>query len=264
MAGRFKFITFAVAMGLCAGAYAAGPPTVTEHFDSNTDGTWQHSGNTSSGQNYGWQNANTAGGSPGELGGVILRSNTPNFYGFNIGSVDPATNVLTASGTYHLQSHGGSSGILLGFFQGISSYANVANHDGNPKNFIGSYIIDGNDPWLYLWDPGGFQDRAEIAGGTFGEPITVPFSMTWDPSLGSKGRLTATFGGFGPSSVDYSGDPTGAMTHFGIMAPGVSGGSDVFAFDDVSFSSNNPIPEPAILGLLSVAGLMLIRRRRAA
>jgi len=263
MAGKFRFIAVAMAFGLWAiGAHAA---SVTENFDTNSDSRWEHSNNKTAPENYGWQNTNTAGGAAGELGGTITRSAAVHsYYAFNIGNFNPATTALTASGKYHLETHGGSSGILLGFFNGANSLPNVANHDGNPKNFLGSYIIDGNDPWGYLWDPGGFQDRAEIPGGSLAEPGTYDFTMTWDPTLGSKGRLTFGITGFGTGSVDYSGDPIGSnITHFGIMNPDVSGGNDVFAFDNLTFTSANPIPEPASLALVSIGGLALLRRRRS-
>jgi len=267
MAGKFRFIAVAVAFGLWAiGAHAA---SVTENFDTNSDSRWEHSNNKTAPQNYGWQNTNTAGGSAGELGGTIVRSAAVHsYYAFNIGNFNPATTSLTASGSYHLESHGGSSGILLGFFNGANSLPNVANHDGNPKNFLGSYIVDGNDPWVYLWDPAGFQDRGEVTGGTLPEPGTYPFSMTWNPppaGSSNKGSLTMSIDGFGPTTVSYSGDPIGAnITHFGIMNPDVSGGNDVFAFDNLTFTSNNPIPEPASLALISIGGLALLRRRSRA
>src|SRR4051794_481082 len=89
-------------------AFGATPPTTYESFTATTDTYWDFVGNRASGQNYGWSNTDTTGtaasplgGSatgPGELGGVIARSGTANYYGFNIGSVNPITDSFTASG----------------------------------------------------------------------------------------------------------------------------------------------------------------------
>jgi hypothetical protein len=51
---------------------------------------------------------------------------------------------------------------------------------------------------------------------------------------------------------------------FGLF-PSPFGDSNGAGFlDDITFSSLNPIPEPASLGLLSLCGLVLIRRQRIA
>src|SRR5687768_137675 len=77
---------------------AFGASLVTENFSNNTNTYWDHPNTTSPPQNYGWSNTDNTGtavnppggtaSGAGELGGTLQRSGgTPNFYGFNVGTL---------------------------------------------------------------------------------------------------------------------------------------------------------------------------------
>ena len=256
MVGRLKMLAFAIVVGASATAFGA---TVTENFDNNTDGTWEHLNNEVPPQNYGWRAADGTINASGSnaLGGTISRTATPTFYGFNIGEHDPRTEALHAEGTLYVQQRDGGSGWNFGFFSGASSFGT----GGDARNAFIWGLSDGEDAQLFVYSPTGGRDRSGFE--TIDLSGAVPFTLDWDPTAGSKGVLTGTINGV-THTAGFGGDHTGeAFTHFGILGVSAAGGASIGYLDNVTFTSKNPIPEPASLGLLAMGALATLRRRRA-
>jgi len=262
MVGRLKMLGFVIVLGASASVFGA---TVSENFNNNTDGYWDHSNNQPPAvtpQNYGWRAADGTVNQSGSnaLGGSFVRSAAPaNFYGFNIGSHDPAAEGFTASGKVFIQQRDGGAGWNFGFFSGASSYGS----GGDARNAMVFGLSDGNNSQLFSYSNTGGRDRSGIetnlpAGGQY------TFDMTWQPppaGSSEKGLLTAHVNGVTHSLQpgDISWDP---ITHFGVFSTSAAGGTAVGYLDDLTFTSKNPIPEPASLSLLAMGVLGTLRRRR--
>jgi len=294
MAGHYKFLVFLVTVGL--GTFAMGASLVTEHFNNNSDAYWTGLNNRTGGQNYGFSNTDNTGtatnpGSPsnvggpasgaGEFGGVVATApfganGGTNFYAFNVGGLNLGTTNVEAHGVYRCDSPGGNQALLVGFFKDATTFweADPTHHNDDPKGFVGMQWGQGNNPRAQIYDIGdnGNSDPGPSLGAIT-TATSVPFSFLYSaPPAGSsnKGALSITVNGL-TSSCNMTGTAfTGAdlFNFFGVMSGGrnSNSGSATIYMDDLSFTSNNPIPvpEPASLGLLSLGGLALIRRRRQA
>ena len=259
--------TAAVLAAAVAGisAPAFGASLVTENFSNNTNGYWQHPNSTTAPQNYQWVNTDNTGtavappvgtaSGAGEMGGVFTRVNRPslgglpNFYGFNIGTLS-ITEQFEASGVIRVTQAGGGSGINIGFFNGIDSFSAEEESFGDPEkadhhsNFMGINFDDGLDAWVNIFDFDGSRDRSDIPQNlTVGQ--TIPFSMEWTPppaGTSEKGVFTVSINN-GPDHVqNYTGDLEFVdFTHFGVFSGIVAGGQSTAYFDDLTFTSENPL-----------------------
>jgi hypothetical protein len=261
MVGQLRVLAFAIVVGLGASAFGA---TVSENFDNNTDGYWEHLNNETAPQNYGWRAADGTINASGSnaLGGSFARDFEPsNFYGFNIGDHDLRTEALHAEGTLYVQNRDGGSGWNFGFFSGASSYN--GQNAGDARNALIFGLSDGEDAQLYIYSPSGGRDRSGFE--TENLSGAVPFTFDWAPGAGGneKGVLTGTINGV-THTVGFGGDHTGEpITHFGVFSVSADGGSSIGYLDNLTFTSKNPIPEPASLSLLAMGALATLRRRRA-
>jgi hypothetical protein len=259
----------AVAAGLSTTAFAVIQPTTYEDFTTNSDGRWVGVGNRSNpGVNdYGWADTDNTGNAVipasglvsvnGELGGSIQRGNLSH-YGFDTGAMDP-TDVLHADGVYRHM--GGSGNWFIGFY-------NSADHittGGDPRNFIGIQLDD-SVAALYHNARSDHNDRTHngpaniAAGGT---------TVTWSIDYNGAGQTTFSIGSdvnivlnSGAGYFTGGGGPATVFDRFGIFPGSTSDSSGLIALDDITFSSTNPVPEPASLGLLAIGSLVALRRRK--
>jgi len=261
MVGHLKLLGFAVVLGVSASAFGA---TLSENFNSNTDlpgSGWEFLNNRTAPQNYGWSDATNLSGSAA-LGGVITRSSAPsNFYGVNVGSLDPDTTSFSASGTMFVKSGpGGSSGFYLGWFNGASSYGS----GGDPANFAGIGFGDMRNAQAFIFSDTQGRDRSGVDPAQAFD-TSFAWSMQWNPppaGSSEKGQLVVTLP-TGTQTVNYGGDlpHLNPFSHLGVFATSANGGSGEFYLDNLQFTST--VPEPASLGLLSLGALAALRRRRA-
>jgi MYXO-CTERM domain-containing protein len=267
-----RFLIAAFAGSLSASAFGL---TNLEDFSTNSDGRWEALNNltgnanpndASDGQHYAWSNTNNVtGGAPGELGGVILRdADPPNFYAFNVGSLNPVSENFSASGLMKVTVPDGGSGFYLGFFKkNAGSPADVPNGfygaGGDPHGFMGVGFGDMHHAQAFLFSQSGGRDRSGVDPST-GIGVTIPWSIDWTVGTG----LTVTINGVpqGPVTPGDGAASLGIMDHFGIFATSADGADGEVFFDNISFTSDNPLPEPASLSLLAVGGLAVVRRRR--
>lgn len=211
---------------------------------------------------------------------------------FNIANTDAASGI-DASKTYTAKTTFGSDPVTVNgvTFDGVvqsGPTGNIVSAPGITANAVGAYPEWKNDA-----EDMGFPNGTNIADGGFKNLVTqfrytsaqtdstayvlsdLVAGTTYD--LRVYGRLwtfsTRTV------SLDFTGD--GATTNYTFNEDGTADGwfvSHVFTYDGAStpgftVSTNNfhayglsnevVVPEPASLGLLSAAGLLLGRRRRA-
>ncbi len=268
LSGLIKLSAFVIATSVTVSALGSSP--VTEDFSTDSDGgRWDMLNNRLAPQNYGWSNTdftgstvNPPGGTAtgaGEMGGIITRDEDPdNYYGFNVGGLIAGTEAFEAKGVVRLVHRSGSSGYVLGFFNDAVSYDNGE----DPRNFMGFYFDDGHVTYPIISnadrDVDGFNELADDQPDPGdGGGVTLPFSIAWDPAAnGGDGAMTASVG-TGTEVLNYSGSLSNfePFTHFGIMAVAANGGEVEVYLDDLTFSSNNAVPEPSSLALLT-AGLL--------
>lgn len=267
MAGFLRVSAFALAMGLGTTTFAA--VQVTERFNDNpASRNWSGTNNTTSPQSYGFSNTDTTGtavvppggtaSAAGEFGGTITRTTTPTFYGANLGgNLNIGTTNFTVTGVINVAGNGGS-GWYLGYGNGTGSFGS----GGDEKNFLGIQFDDGRQPLPVAYTPG--QSRTRISLPTLTDNTTVPFSMSYDNTAnGGNGAMTVTIGGntgtLNINKADYT-----AFTTFGAMPVSAAGGGSSFWIDDLTYTAITapPVPEPASVGLMSLAGLGFVARRR--
>jgi hypothetical protein len=281
---KWSWVVVAASCGFVSSALGA---QVTETFTANTDTYWDKLDNRTSPQNYGWSNTDNTGtavnppgadGIPGnaddgvatgagEFGGIISRNGPhPNFYGFNVGSINPATQGFTVSGV--IRSNAGTGALFLGYSQGAASYADV---NGDLANFIGILLNDGKDvfgfDYTHETSPGS-RHRTGQELPTLDLPIgvAVPFGMQYTPQVGATlGTLRVSVGANSATATFENGFPgiTDALNHFGVFPQRNALTASEIYMDDLTFTSDNPIPpipEPASLGLLGLGAVMAMRR----
>ena len=272
MRGRLTKFAFAIALSGSATAFGA---TLTENFSTDpTARGWSGVNNTTPPNSYGYSAgtdntlssvAPPAGGGAatgaGEAGGAINRG--PNsFYGVNLGGpIDLEFNNVNVKGVVILTNRGSSTTLNMGWSQGIAT----VNGDGSdPTNFMGMAWDDGFN------GSGGMRIRntssvASGSGPSFPDPnsvtpVPMPFQMDWN--VGTR-TFTMTLGANSGQVTVPLGDLPGMpiVTHWGLW--GRTGASpdnaNTLFIDDVTYTA---VPEPASLGLLSLGGLALARRRR--
>jgi MYXO-CTERM domain-containing protein len=282
---RWSLLVLVAGLGFTQTSFGA---QVTETFTGNTDLYWDSLNNRADPQNYGWSATDNTGITPnppggtatpaGELGGDIHRPPipappstdppTPTYYGFNVGAIDPATEGFSVSGVMRSERRDGA--VFFGYFAGAGSFPDAGK---NAHNFIGVLLNDGGaEVFTQIYNPGGSREGGAVPTPVPTDGTVVPFSMTYQPPPAGTGNgsLSFTVGSNSgttnlPNTIVQSIDD---LSHFGFF-PQVrdAGPSTSFSrlfFDDLTFTSDNPIPEPASLGLLGVAALALRRVRRRA
>lgn len=194
----------------------------TETFD--TDPGWEGRHNRASApapsrivQNFGFSGSSShAGGSAGEIGGLITPAGEPAFYGKVIA---PASfnDSLSASGLLNVPEGGGHT--LIGFFN-----ADTVNEWRTPNSIAlriygrGTYFHAYLEYGTGLWRAGGasFGGDAALPSGA----ASYPFSLDYDPhGAGGRGTVTATFGSDSTvMTLDSGHQADGALfNRFGIL-----------------------------------------------
>src|ERR1041384_3792875 len=145
-------------------------------------------------QNFGFNSSSSnAGGSAGEIGGLITPASESALFGQVI---TPASfnGSLSASGILNMPQGGGHT--LIGFFN-----ADTANEWRTPNTIVlrvygrGTYFYAYPEYGTGLWRAGGgaLGGEAAIPSGA----ATYPFSLSYDPNgAGGQGIVTATLGSY--------------------------------------------------------------------
>jgi hypothetical protein len=90
--------------------------------------------------------------------------------------------------------------------------------------------------------------------------------MQYTPQVGATlGTLRVSVGANSATSTFENGFPaiTDPLTRFGIIPQRTGSGISDIYLDDLTFTSDNPIPEPTTVGLLGIAGSLALLRRRS-
>ncbi len=194
----------------------------TETFDVNPNWEGRNNRATDPGarqitQNFGFSSSTSnAGGSAGEIGGLVTPAGEPAFYGKVIGPLS-FNDTLSASGTINVPQGGGHT--LIGFFN-----ADTANEWRTPNTIAlriygrGTYFLVYLEYGTGLWRAGGgsFGGEAAIPSGA----ADYPFSFTYDPNgADGRGTVSATFGNYSTvMTLDAGHKLDGAVfNRFGIL-----------------------------------------------
>ncbi|MCC7519514.1 MAG: PEP-CTERM sorting domain-containing protein [Verrucomicrobiae bacterium] len=257
------FIILTAALGIFVAGPSGQARVVTNFFD--VDPQWSVLNNQNSTNNFGYSASTTvAGGSAGEVGGRIQRTNYDAYYadtasfGSNFLTLD---NSFFASGKFDVTNANAMDNdpIIGHFSEGVDdkSLAGLLVQENSAGNFrVGarirlangtsrdsslSIIPQNGDYWFsYAYDPNGgtnSQGRLSlnVTNGTYNLNYAVDLTAA-DRAVG------ATFDGWGLYSRAIS-----TSTAFG----------EVY-MDDVIYL----VPEPSALALLGLSGLLLMWRRR--
>lgn len=169
---------------------------------------------------------------------------------------------LVGSGAYGLYTEN-----LMFMPSGQSSVARVGlvNYDSTGSKILSGYYVQANSGAVYMLgyydNAGTLNNFAFNTGATIGFDQWVNFSTTWDANLG---RFTVAWGS-NSFYVDGAGaGSTAEETDF----YGTRNGSTVASlcyFDNLEVGTLSVVPEPASAALvvLSLGGLLVVRRRNA-
>ncbi len=91
---------------------------------------------------FGWNQANRAGGKPGEIGGIIWRDEKPAYYASKTGPLT-LEDELFASGKISFNGAGSDSGVYLGWFDSGSKTNKVSSDHEQPQRSILAILIEG-------------------------------------------------------------------------------------------------------------------------
>jgi len=219
----------------------------SNNFD--VDPQWHAVNNRTAPQNFGYTNTSFAGGSPGEIGGTVTRDSTLAFYADNLGPILSLEDPLFMSGLIKEIPAGSSSHIQLGWFRASTASHPPTSYLGLELSNSGIYIgfADNNGPLLDIL-------TSVPAGGL------TSFSLSYDPNAGANGRIT--FVGNGSSTTAYDLTATersdgATFDHFGLFNVTVDGNPAQVFVDNLIYTA----PEPSVLALLGLAGMMRLWRR---
>jgi len=233
--------------------------------------------NNANGYNFGYQNSGNANGTPGELGGLIVRSNSTSSpitatgmpYVLDTASFASQTlslnDALTVKGTMWV--HNISAGCDLNF-----GYFNLA--DPNQR-FILNIRPSGTDERYRLKAAGVTGGNLTAAAATY-DSTPLEFSMSWIPSglndgSGTFSGLVALAGGGSPLTLASFAGPanTFSFNSFGLWIDSAST-TDLqqqqnWYFDNVEYTvAVVPEPSVALLALLVAGGLLRGQRKQKA
>jgi hypothetical protein len=249
-----------IGIGLPTGVVEAAQ--VNQNFDSEP-ADWVGFNNKTGLNNFGWSNTDNVGLGAGEAGGALARDGgTPDFgyYATAIGSLDPSTDALSFSGTLSFEAPQ-LDYFMIGFFNA----ADGVNVEYYPNTFMGFYSDDR------------FARAMHFAGGSgagappfLGSPsqfaiaTSHAFELSYDPNgSGGVGRITGQLGGqaFAVDLPAGKKDLFNNFTHFGITTRNnhgngaVTGRATPTFVDNLSYTSNRVIPEPASVTMALAAVL---------
>lgn len=236
---------------------ALGLTQVTENFNS-APANWIENGSRSAPQNFGFSATGNAGGiASGEAGGQFGRL-TLGRYDTSVGSLDPSTDLLTMSGRIVFTT--ADCNAQLGWYDDSTSLA------FRPANFVG-IRCDSRNLRAFFRGNGGNQVDMDMGAGALTQGTSAAFTVTYDPNAnGGLGAISGVVNGVNVGPFNLAAGAKDAMTNanrFGMFSL-FNGGSNTGSafFDDLNYTSNAVVPEPASVGVLGVAVMPLLWRRR--
>jgi len=265
-----KLVTGMVLL-LMAGFVSSAGAAIIETFDSAASAAangWVAVGNGVDGQVVGWIDSDDAGGVAGEAQYDASRGGETSYADTTLGLTINGTTSggFTMSGLLNLLAigDGGDTGAppILGFFSGPSDYLGIMFRSEGALNWgvRGTNTDDG----IYI-NAGGEPDRNLALN------VSRTFSLTYDPSGGTDGTITA--------SVSDAGDPivinldsgqrsvldAAAYDKLGIQKPGNDADENSYVhlrLDNLSYTGvGAEVPEPSSLVAVAMFGMVALGLR---
>jgi hypothetical protein len=255
-----KFVSGALLSLLMGVVSTANAALISESFDSAASAAangWVAMGNGVDGQVVGWVNDNQAGGVAGEGQYNVSRGAETRYADTTLGMTinGNTSGGFTMSGLLNITAigAGGDTGVppILGFFSSPSDYLGIMFRNEGALNWGIRMVTTGDG--IVLGDGGG-PDR-NLALNT-----SRTFSMTFDPTLGADGTITAAVSDAG-APLSYALSPlqrallnSMSFNNFGLIKQSNGANPDEFVqlrIDNVSYTG---VPEPSTLTLVMLLG----------
>ncbi len=247
--------------------------TALSTFDTGL-GSWNTTAlTTAPGFNLGWSSTSFAGGSSGEVGGLISRTNSPtgalgtprilDTLSFAGGNTLTLNSALSVSGKIYLQDISAASDLNFGYFS--------ATDPGNQRavlRFI-SPATAGSGIWRFRFGLGSSSGTRVNAPDSTWNATSLDFSLNWTPSGLNDGSGTLSGSVANGSSIltipsQSLGANTAVFDSFGLWVDS-AGVTDLTKtqytyFDNVQYTV---VPEPTTLslGALALAALAFRKQR---
>lgn len=206
---------------------------------------------------FGWSRTNFAGGSPGELGGVVFRGDDrrPHTMASYADRLNPLTleAPLIASGRVCLVRGISDSTTLLGWFHSQDSVAPGRSDLALPRGFLG-IMVEGPSSEGFLFRPACCSARGQASAvarrGPRIEPDSRPhrWSLRYDPHANhGNGKVAVTLDEES-TTLDLgrecrSNGPR--FDRFGIITTHIDGNYQFIYFDDLVYTATQSPPSPA-------------------
>jgi hypothetical protein len=265
-----KFVSGALLSLLIGAVSTANAALISESFDSAASASangWVAVGNGVDGQVVGWANDNLAGGVAGEGQFNVSRGAETRYADTTLGMTinGNTSGGFTMSGLLNITAigAGGDTGVppILGFFSSPTDYLGIMFRNEGALNW-GIRMVKTGDG-IVLGDGGG-PDR-NLALNT-----SRTFSMTFDPTLGANGTITASVSDAGaPISFELSPFQrfqlnSMSFDNFGLFKQGNGADQNEFVrlrIDNVSYTGVG-VPEPSTLTLVMLLGTVAFGLRK--
>jgi hypothetical protein len=219
--------------------------------DFSRDPNWEGSGNHQTYEakevagyhDFGFTATNHAGGTAGELGGLVWRSPYA-YYADRIGPLS-LNDPLEARGRFVLASGAPDSGFLFGWFN--SEVRQVDDKDAiKGRNFIGISVGGPTRIGHYFLPEFATArgDRGHLKEGPILKPgQTYEWTLTYDPAANDgRGQMRVTLGGESVTLDLKAGAKSkdAIFDRFGIFCIGTGGGQVKVYFDDLKYTAGKP------------------------
>ncbi len=199
---------------------------------------------------FGYRPTSHAGGSPGELGGLIWRVENSEedlqaYYADNVGTLT-LNDHLSASGKIAAERFSVDAGVMLGWF-------NSGEQDWPPSNFVGVYMDSLSDTgrlFAPMYGTGAGSTRFAGEPWLLLPPDGTPkdWTIDYDPAAaGGRGAVTVTLEGVSRTLVLDPGDKAeGAiLDRFGLFNMQDNNGKhSIIYLDNLCYTSASPTPSP--------------------
>jgi hypothetical protein len=224
-----------------------------EAIDLGRDSGWEGRGNRAEFEDrsirplhdFGFSPTSRAGGTPGEVGGIIWRDEKPAYYAARTGPLS-LDRELRASGRIAFSGAGSDSAVYLGWFDAAAKRAKSSAEKGDPQRSILAFVIEGPSRIGHYFRPA-YRNAAGEGAAREDGPIIRPdgapheWSLHYDPdAAGGRGRITFSLDGETQTMDLAPGHRTrgAAFDRFGLFNLQSGGHHVIVHIDEVTYTAD--------------------------